>query len=100
MQKTIAILFLLIFSGLGFYFFFAEDYCPVHCSPADGGSFYHVHHTPASICLCFWSTLFAPGSFDFSCFQGVERLALKPFDASPLRSFNADIAHPPRAASA
>jgi hypothetical protein len=96
MKKPIALIFLLIFTGLGFYFFFAEDYCPVHSFPSPEGSCSHTHRPPASICLCFWSTLFSPGSFDFSGFQGIERLAVNPFDPTPLNLFNADIAHPPR----
>ncbi|MGA2363338.1 MAG: hypothetical protein ABSG73_12875 [Candidatus Aminicenantales bacterium] len=95
MKKTTALLFVLIFAGLSLYFFFAEDYCHVH-NPMPGGTFSHSHGYAASICLCFWSNLFSPGAFDFSGFQGVERLRVDPFDRSPVKAFNADIAHPPK----
>jgi hypothetical protein len=94
MKKTTAIFFLLIFAGLSLYFFFAEDYCHVH-NPLPGGTFSHAHSRAASICLCFWSTLFSPGSFDFSFAQNVDRLAANPFDRFPIKAFNADISHPP-----
>jgi len=99
MKKTTALLLVMVFTGLGAYFFFAEDYCPVHSAPAAGRSFSHLHHELPSVCLCFWGTLFAPGAFDFSCFQGIERLPEHAFDRSPLTAFNADIAHPPKALS-
>jgi hypothetical protein len=95
MKKPTALIFLLIFAGLSLYFFFAEDYCHVH-TPMPGGTFSHSHNHAASICLCFWSNLFSPGSFDFSGFQGVERLRVDPFDPSPVKAFNADISHPPK----
>jgi len=99
MKRTTALLFLIVFAGLSVYFFLAEDFCPVHCAPVAGNAFSHSHHVLPSICLCFWGTLFAPGTFDFSCFQGVERLRECSMDRSPLMAFNADIAHPPKALS-
>jgi len=98
-QTAAALIFLLAFTGLSVYFFFAEDFCPVHNPPPAGNAFSHTHRALPSICLCFWGTLFAPGRFDFSFFQGIERLAERPLDRSPLRAFNADIAHPPEALS-
>jgi len=95
MKKTTVLLFVLIFAGLSLYFFFAEDYCHVHNS-MPGGTFSHSHSQVCSICLCFLSNLFAPGSFDFSGFQGVARLTANPFDASPVKAFDADISHPPK----
>lgn len=100
MKRTTALLFLTVFAGLSVYFFFAEDLCPVHSAPVAGSTFSHTHQALPSICLCFWGTLFAPGTFDFSCFQGVERLRESPMRRSPLASFNADIAHPPKSLSA
>ncbi len=96
MKRTTALLFLVIFSGLCFYFYFAEDLCPLHSAPQAGSSFSHTHHSPPAICLCFWGTLFGPRTFDFCCYQGAERLAGCPWDPSPLRTFSADIAHPPK----
>jgi hypothetical protein len=95
MTKLAALVFLLIFTGLCFYYFFAEDYCPVHCCPAPVGSFSHVHHGASAVCLCFWSTLFSPACFNFSSFQPVERLTVDLLDQSPPIAFNADITHPP-----
>jgi hypothetical protein len=95
MKKTTAILFLLAFAGLSFYYFFAEDYCPVHNlipSPA----FSHTHRQPPSICLCFWNTLFAPGSYDFSLFHDMEPLTTHLPILDPAKPFNSDIAHPPK----
>ncbi len=99
MKRTTALLFLVIFSGLCVYFYFAEDICPLHSAPLSGSTVSHTHHAPASICLCFWGNLFAPRTFDFSCYQGVARLPARPLDVSPATAFNADIAHPPKALS-
>jgi hypothetical protein len=95
MKKTTALLFVMIFAGLSLYFFFAEDYCSVH-NPIPRGTFSHSHKQASSICLCFWNNLFAPGSFDFPCFQEVLFLAVSPPALSPLKAFNADISHPPK----
>jgi hypothetical protein len=99
MKRTTALLFLMVFAGLSVYFFFAEDFCPVHSAPVAGSTFSHTHHALPSICLCFWGNLFAPGRFDFCCYQGVERLTERPHVLSPLKTYNADIAHPPKALS-
>jgi hypothetical protein len=96
MKKSIAFVFLLAFAGLSLYFFFAEDYCPLHCCPAPGGSFNHVHAAPGSVCLCFWSTLFVSGPYDFSHFVSIGRLPANLLDRTPLKAFDADIAHPPK----
>jgi len=97
MKKTAVLIFLAAFVGLSFFFFFAEDYCHVH-NRVPGGTFSHSHtHGGAdSICLCFWSTLFAPGSINFDHYQGVQRLSFNPLGAPPLKAFDADISHPPR----
>jgi len=94
MKKTTAFLFLFIFAGLSLYFFFAEDYCHVH-TPMPGATFSHSHTHRASICLCFWSNLFSPGSYDFSLVQDVDRLPFKPFARLPVKAFDADISRPP-----
>jgi len=95
MKKTAVLIFLVAFAGLSFYFFFAEDYCHVH-NRIPGGAFSHSHGRTDSICLCFWSTLFSPGSFDFDHYQGVQRFPVNPVGAPPLKAFDADISHPPR----
>lgn len=96
MKRTTALLFLVVFSGLCVYFYFAEDLCPMHSAPLAGSTFSHTHHALPSVCLCFWGNLFAPGAFDFGCYQGVERLPEHPYALSPLKAYNADIAHPPK----
>ncbi|MEN6310128.1 MAG: hypothetical protein ABFD80_01165 [Acidobacteriota bacterium] len=95
MKKTTALIFLVAFAGLGFYFFFAEDYCHAHGS-VPGGTYSHSHGRADSVCLCFWSTLFSPGSFDFDHYQGVQRLSSDPLGRPPMKAFDADISHPPR----
>ncbi len=101
MKKPVAVAFLLVFAGLSFYFFFAEDYCHVHNS-LPRGTFSHAdrHQTPVQTCLCFWSTLFSPGSCDFAFIQSDARLP----DFTPLvipgEPFDSDIAHPPELRSA
>jgi hypothetical protein len=99
MKRTTALLFLVVFSGLCVYFYFAEEICPLHSAPLAGSTFSHTHQALPAICLCFWGTLFAPRTFDFCCYQGVERLPARPNGLSPLKAYNADIAHPPRALS-
>lgn len=96
MKKTLCLVFVLIFAGLSIYFFFAEDYCHVHCC-VPGGSLNHTHSQPTcSVCLCHWNTLLATHSFDFAFFQDVTRLAPPSTALGPLKPFNADIAHPPK----
>jgi hypothetical protein len=95
MKKQTAVVFIVIFGALAFYYFFAEDYCPVH-NPIPGGSFTHIHRGAPSVCLCFWNALFAPGSYDFVFLQDAERL---PAVAAGLRTagpFGSDIGRPPR----
>lgn len=97
MKKAAVIAFVVIFAACMFHYFYAEDHCPVHC-PSKGGGFGHVHHhhSGASTCLCFWSSLFSPepadlvGATDF-------RIMTAPADDMGLRSpLGADIAHPPK----
>ncbi|HVP90482.1 MAG TPA: hypothetical protein VMS75_04620 [Terriglobales bacterium] len=96
MKRSIALAFLLVFAGLAFYFYFAEETCPVHCCPAPVGSFNHVHGGPAAVCLCFWSTLFAPVTFDLAHFLRTGLRPADPLDRTPLVAFRADVGHPPK----
>ena len=99
MKKIIAVSFLIVFVGLSFYFFFAEDYCHVHC-PLPKGSFSHTHQKGLSICLCFWGNLFSPTSCDFAFLQDVMRLPVISYAACPDKPASPDIPHPPRLLSA
>lgn len=94
MKKATVILFLLIFAGLGLYYFFAEDYCHVH-NPMPGGTFSHSHSRAISNCLCFWGHLFTPGSYEFELVDGAGRLPLNLYFRGPSKPFHSDIPHPP-----
>lgn len=97
-MKRAAVLGLaVLFLACMVHFYYAEDHCPVHC-PTRGGHLGHVHdhHAGASICLCFWASLFSPepdvlsGPFDFEVLAAIENEAVVPV------LFGADIAHPPK----
>jgi hypothetical protein len=99
MKKTTALVFLLAFSCLSVYFFFAQDYCHLH-DTLPGATFTHTHNPTASVCLCFWGNLFSPGSCDFACAQDVSRLAVIPVVEGPSKALPSDISHPPELRSA
>jgi hypothetical protein len=94
MKKTTALVFLLAFTCLSFYFFFAQDYCHLH-DTLPGATFTHTHDQPISVCLCFWGNLFSPGSCDFACAQDVSRLTVMPAVVGPFKALPSDISHPP-----
>ena len=95
MKKSIAVASILIFVGLSLYYFYVEDFCPVH-NALPTGTFTHSHHGPASICLCFWSTLFSPASYDFGVAQDIKRLSPDSHVGGPMTPFSSDIGHPPK----
>ncbi len=94
LKITTVILFLAAFAALNVYYFYAEDCCPVH-SPIPGGAFTHSHGHVASICLCFWSHLFSPGTLEFAVVEDDAVLPDAPHALCPGIPFKADIAHPP-----
>ncbi|HPW17666.1 MAG TPA: hypothetical protein PLP83_04715 [Candidatus Aminicenantes bacterium] len=80
------------------HFYYAEDHCPVHC-PTRGGRVGHVHdhHAGASVCLCFWASLFSPEPDILSGPLDFEVLAVPENEAVASVLFGADIARPPQA---
>lgn len=97
MRKAAVLAFTVVFAVCMFHFFYAEDHCPVHC-PSKGGQLGHVHHhhPGASVCLCFWSSLFAPETGGFSAGSGFLMVMALPADGCPVGTLAADIAHPPK----
>jgi hypothetical protein len=97
-MKWIAVVGLVVvFAVCMVHFYYAEDHCPVHC-PTRGGHFGHVHdhHPGASVCLCFWASLFNPEPDEFTGPLGFEGLAARENEAAAPALFGADIAHPPK----
>jgi hypothetical protein len=94
-KKILAFLCVLVFAGLGTYYFYAEDYCPVH-NASPRGAFSHTHRGQAAVCLCFWNNLFSTVSYDFHFVQDVERLVSSAGPAFPANPFDSDIGHPPK----
>lgn len=100
MKKAVLVAFVVIFIGCMCHYYYAEDHCPVH-SPAEGGRFGHVHrhHCDASVCLCFWSSLFGPETGELSWALDFV-FARAPINAAVTRGpLGADIAHPPKSLS-
>lgn len=79
------------------HFHYAEDHCPVHC-PTRGGHVGHVHghHAGASVCLCFWASLFSPEPGVLSGPLEIMALARTENETAAPALFGADIAHPPK----
>jgi hypothetical protein len=101
MKKAAVVAFVIFFAVCMFHYFYAEDHCPVHC-PSRGGGFGHIHqhHGGASVCLCFWSSLFGPEADDFARAMDF-RIMIDTAEATYLRaSLGADIAHPPKSSLA
>jgi hypothetical protein len=98
MKRIAALGLAVVFAACMVHFYYAEDHCPIHC-PTRGGHVGHVHdhHANASVCLCFWSSLFGPEPdelakpLDFGVLAAPENAPAAP---APL---GADIAHPPKA---
>jgi hypothetical protein len=97
-MKRIAVLGLAVFFAVCMvHFYYAEDHCPVHC-PTRGGQFGHVHdhHAGASVCLCFWASLFSPEPDVSGGPLAFEGLSVRENEAAATVLFRADIAHPPK----
>lgn len=101
MKKVAVLALAAVFAVCMIHFYYAEDHCPVHC-PTKGGRFGHVHdhHAGASICLCFWSSLFGPEPGEFAGVLDVAALTAAENEAAPPAPFGVDIAHPPKSPSA
>ena len=97
MKNAAVLAFVVVFAACMFHYFYAEDHCPVHC-PSQGGQLGHAHHHHgnASICLCFWSSLFGPETDDFAQAMAFATLASLAAAESPRAQLGADIAHPPK----
>jgi hypothetical protein len=97
MKKAAAVAFAVAFVVCMVHFYYAEDHCPVHC-PAKGGrvGHTHAHHADASICLCFWSSLFGPEPDEFAEARAVAALTAAGNESAPPAPLGADIAHPPK----
>ena len=96
MRNSAVLVFLVVFSALAFYYFFAEDVCPVH-NVVPRGSFSHVHRGAPSVCLCFWNTLFTTAAYEFVVLQDVETLPPPGPGLRPAGPFGYDIGRPPKA---
>jgi hypothetical protein len=97
MKKAAVLAFVIIFAACLFHFYYAEDHCPVHC-PSRAGGFGHAHpsHPGASVCLCFWSSLFGPETSDFLPSGILMALLGRAAEGSVLAMMAADITPPPR----
>jgi hypothetical protein len=97
-MKRVGVLVLaFLFLACMVHFYYAEDHCPVHC-PTRGGHVGHVHghHAGASVCLCFWASLFSPEPDAFAEPLVLEALAAPENESVAPALFGADIAHPPK----
>ena len=97
MKKVAVVPFVIFFALSMLHYFYAEDHCPAH-DLSRGVGFGHVHqlHGGATVCLCFWSSLFGPEVDDFARATDF-RLLRAMAEAARLRApLGADIAHPPK----
>lgn len=97
MKRTVGLIFVLVFFASMLQYFYAEDHCPVH-RPSEGGRIGHVHphYADASVCLCFWTSLFCLEPGEFGASAGFLAVLLPSASGRPLAAIGADIAHPPK----